>query len=70
MAQRNPTPTERSAAEAARLEVERLASETGTKPITDFSLLRANFWPEDESVDDFIRTVREHRHESERRRID
>jgi phage terminase small subunit len=71
MAQRNPiTHDDVSAAEAARRELERLAAEQGVRPITDFDSLRADFWPEDESVDDFVRTVRERRRDSERRSIE
>ena len=33
----------------------------GTKPITDGSVLRGNFWPEEENVEDFIATYREWR---------
>jgi len=62
MAQRNPiAPDDVSAAEAARKELERLAAEQGVEPIVDLDALRADFWPEDESVDDFVRTVRERR---------
>jgi hypothetical protein len=71
MAQRNPvayvgpvTP------EVARKELERLAKEEGVRPITDFSSLRADFWPEDESVDDFIETVRDRRRASKTRSIE
>jgi hypothetical protein len=62
MAQRNPiTLGDVSAAEAARKELERLAAEQHVCPITDFDSLKADFWLEDESVDDFVRTVRERR---------
>jgi hypothetical protein len=71
MAQRNPiVHDDVSAAEAARKELERLAVEQGVRPITDFDSLRADFWPEDESVEDFVRTVRERRRDSERRSIE
>ena len=36
-------------------------SHQGTKPITDVSVLRGNFWPEEENVEDFITTYREWR---------
>ena len=68
MAQRNPIVNDdASAAEAARNELERLAAEEGVLPIADFDSLRADFWPEDESVDDFVRSVRERRRASETR---
>lgn len=50
--------------EVARNELERLAAEQGLQPIMDMDSLRADFWPEDESVDDFVRTVRERRRSS------
>jgi phage terminase small subunit len=71
MAQRNPiVHADVSAAEAARKELERLAAERGVQPITDFDSLRADFWPENESVDDFVRTVRERRQDAGRRSIE
>lgn len=70
MAQRNPTVRDGSAAEAARRELERLAAEKGVQSVTDFESLRADFWPDEESVDDFVRTVRERRRDSERRSIE
>ncbi len=71
MAQRNPTTSDDvSVAEAARKELERLAAKQGVRPVTDFESLRADFWPEDESVDDFVRTVRERRRDSEGRSIE
>ena len=71
MAQRNPTaPDDVSAAEAARKELEKLAAEQRVRPITDFDSLKAGFWPEDESVDDFVRTVRERRRASEIRSVE
>jgi phage terminase small subunit len=69
MAQRNPKANVVSAVQAARMELERLAAEKGVQPITDFESLRAHFWPEEESVDDFLQTVRERRRASERRSI-
>jgi hypothetical protein len=69
MAQRNPILNDASASEAARMELEKLAAEKGVKPITDFESLRAKFWPEEESVDDFVRTVRERRRDSGKRSI-
>lgn len=61
---RSPSNTRRrTIAEVARRELERLAAEQGVKVIIDLHSLRADFWPEDESVDDFVRTVRERRGE-------
>jgi len=70
MAQRNPALNDVSSAETARRELERLAAEKGVMAITDVDSLRADFWPNDESVDDFVRTVRERRYESEKRSIE
>lgn len=71
MEQRSPTAHDDvSAAEAARRELERLAAEQGVRPIEDFDSLKADFWPEDESVDDFVRTVRERRRDSESRSVE
>jgi hypothetical protein len=44
--------------ESPPLTVEELAARQGVKPITDLEALRADFWPEEESVDEFIATVR------------
>ncbi|HTG15768.1 MAG TPA: hypothetical protein VK747_10925 [Blastocatellia bacterium] len=54
------TPEQREA--LARLQ--KLAEEQGVKPL-DFDALRAKagFWPEDESIDDFIATIRKWRDE-------
>lgn len=34
--------------------VEELAAEQGVKPVTDVSKLKGDFWPEDESMDEFL----------------
>ncbi|CAN0365368.1 unnamed protein product [Ectocarpus sp. 4 AP-2014] len=39
------------------LDVDQLALEQGVEPISDFRELRAKFWPEGESVEDFLKTV-------------
>ena len=65
MAQRNPIlRVDVSTAEIARRQLEKLAIEQGVQPITEFDSLKADFWPEDESVDDFVRTIRERWRES------
>lgn len=43
--------------------IKELAEEQGVKPIRDIADLVADFWPEDESVDEFIATIRAWRHE-------
>jgi hypothetical protein len=71
MAQRNPTPADEGATpELARKELERLAAEQDVKPILNLDRLRADFWPKDESVDDFVRSVRERRRTSEIRSVE
>lgn len=41
--------------------IEQLMTEQGTGPITDVSVLHGDFWPEEESVEEFVATVREWR---------
>ena len=40
---------------------EQLMAEQGTSPITDVSVLHGDFWPEEESVEDFLSTLYEWR---------
>jgi hypothetical protein len=71
MAQRNPIERDDiTAAEFARKQLEKLAVAQGVQPVTNFDSLKADFWPKDESVDDFVRTIRERRCDSERRSIE
>ena len=71
MAQRNPTAVDEPITpELAREELERLAAEQNVKPVTDLDMLRADFWPKDESVDDFVRSVRERRRASQIRSVE
>ena len=41
--------------------IERLMAQQGTAPITDVSILHGDFWPEEESVEDFLETLHEWR---------
>ena len=41
--------------------IEELMQEQNVKPVSDARELLGDFWPEDESVDDFIAAVREWR---------
>ena len=41
--------------------VEQLVAEQGTGPITDVSVLHGDFWPEEESIEDFLDTLHEWR---------
>lgn len=56
--------------EAARAALLELARQQGVRPVTDLTLLRGDFWPKSESIDDLIQTVRAWRDESEARRAD
>jgi hypothetical protein len=70
MAQRNPEEADEPVTpELARKELERLA-EQDVKPISNLGVLRADFWPKDESVDDFVRRVRERRRASQIRSVE
>ncbi len=40
-----------------------LAARQGVRPVTSFEDLLGDFWPEDETADEFIAAVREWRHE-------
>ena len=46
---------------------EHLMAEQGTGPITDVSVLHGDFWPEEESIEEFLETLYEWRG---RKRID
>lgn len=46
--------------------ISQLALDQGTKPL-NFDEMLGNFWPEDESTDEFLATLREWRNEGERR---
>jgi hypothetical protein len=62
--------TSTSRADAALAALRELARQQGIKPVTELSLLRGDFWPENESVDELIETVRAWRHEPETRRTE
>lgn len=55
------------AREAARREkhakLREIARQQGVKPIKSIKELQGDFWPEDESVDDFLELVRAIRHQ-------
>ncbi|MBK5295101.1 MAG: hypothetical protein JJE04_25920 [Acidobacteriia bacterium] len=40
---------------------EQLMAEQGTGPITDVSVLHGDFWPEEESIEEFLATLDEWR---------
>jgi hypothetical protein len=39
--------------------VEQLVAQQGTGPVTDLTILRGDFWPEDESIEEFLETLHE-----------
>ena len=41
--------------------VEQLTADQGTGPIADVRLLRGDFWPEEESIEDFLAELHEWR---------
>jgi hypothetical protein len=41
--------------------IEQLVAEQGTGPITDASVLHGDFWPEEESIEEFLETLHEWR---------
>ena len=41
--------------------LDELVAQQGKGPISDLSLLRGNFWPEEESIDDFLSALHEWR---------
>jgi hypothetical protein len=43
--------------------IEELAAEQGIQPVADPRILRADFWPESESVDEFLAWLKELRRE-------
>jgi len=42
--------------------IQTVAAEQGVGPVTNFGVLLGDFWPEDESADDFVAAVRSWRH--------
>ena len=46
-----------------KISIEELVAQQGVKPIENIDDLKGDFWPEDESVDDFIAAVRQWRDE-------
>ena len=41
--------------------VEQLMASQGTGPITDVTRLHGDFWPQEESIEEFLKTLREWR---------
>ncbi|HEX8283977.1 MAG TPA: hypothetical protein VF588_11510 [Pyrinomonadaceae bacterium] len=55
--------------EQAHARVRELAKQQGVKPISNLEDLKGDFWPEEESVDDFLAWVRELRQSDKPRSI-
>ena len=62
---REPAPEDRPASArysaTGHPSIEQLMAEQGTGPITDVSLLHGDFWPEEESIEDFLAALHEWR---------
>ena len=48
----------------SRPNLEALTSEQGVEPVEDFDALLGDFWPDDESADEFVLTLREWRRDA------
>ena len=53
----------------APVDLETLAVQQGVAPITDPALLLGSFWPEEENTDDFLRTLRDWRHDTGKKEV-
>jgi hypothetical protein len=67
--QRNPAPVDPTASSrysaTGHPSIEELMHQQGTAPITDVSALHGDFWPEEESIEDFLAALhdwRGHKH--------
>jgi hypothetical protein len=54
----------------SHISVEELAEQQGVVPVTDLSKLAGDFWPEDESSEEFIWTLRQWRTQVSRDRVE
>ncbi|HET6314513.1 MAG TPA: hypothetical protein VFH60_11820 [Chloroflexia bacterium] len=57
----------RAAAFYRHTTIEDLAKQQGVEPVTDPSMLAGDFWPEDETAEEFIATLRQWRNEEDSR---
>ncbi len=60
---------EKERQERAHARIRELAKQQGVEPIKSIRELQGDFWPEEESVDDFLAWVREIRQESRKQDI-
>jgi hypothetical protein len=51
-------------ATSARVDLQTLAKEQGVAPLADPDVLRGDFWPEDESIEDFLTALRTSRRDA------
>jgi hypothetical protein len=62
---RDPAPEEKAApvrySATGHPSIQELMAEQGTGPITDVSVLHGDFWPEEESIEEFLETLHEWR---------
>ena len=54
-------PTDAGYSAAGHPSFEQLMAEQGAGPVTDVSLLHGDFWPEEESIEEFLATLHEWR---------
>jgi len=68
--QRSPTKPKRQkpARSLAHIDPDALAAQQGVKPIDNPEELYADFWPEQETADDFVQAVRQWRRQGSQRR--
>jgi hypothetical protein len=52
----------------AKTDWQALATEQGVKPVVDIADLQGDFWPEHESADEFVNTIRAWRREGTQQR--
>jgi glycerol-3-phosphate O-acyltransferase len=67
--EREAQTTEEESRKQAHARVWELARQQGVKPIRNMAELQGDFWPEEESVDDFLSWVRELRQSDKPRSI-
>ena len=53
----------------APVDLEILAVQQGVAPLTNPASLLGSFWPEEENTDDFLRTLRDWRHDNGKQEV-
>ena len=59
--------TQQDSRNEPHISLEALADDQGVRPIRDIQQLRANFWPDDENPEAFVRAVKDWRLEAANR---